>query len=234
MSCPLIANAEVARFTRVDSCGRVVCGADNAYTMDCFATLAMNRNVEDGTDVTYKAANGKVCGYKKGCPTFLGYDIELSFFGVSPEFIELTTGQPPYAGFDGELIGYDDCSIQCDSGFAIELWAQVLGEEVCPDEATTDGAWVYFLLPWVTNGQLGDLEIGSEAVNLTLSGSTRANARWGVGPYNVQAADIAQTPGPLLTPLGANCHRRTMITTISPPTVTCDYQAVPLIGVCAP
>ncbi|MFF4391440.1 hypothetical protein ACFY0G_32325 [Streptomyces sp. NPDC001552] len=199
--------------------------------MDCFATLAMNRLVEDGTDVQYKAANGRVCGFKKGCPSFNGFDIELAFFGVSPEFIELTTGQPTYAGFDGDLIGFDDCSIQCDSGFAIELWAQVLGPEVCPDEAITDGAWVYFLLPWVTNGQLGDLEIGSEAVNLTLTGTTRANARWGIGPYNVQAANVAQTPGPLLTPLGENCHRRTFITTIAPPAVTCEYQPV-TGGVC--
>ncbi|KPI33265.1 hypothetical protein OV450_1353 [Actinobacteria bacterium OV450] len=234
MSCPLIANAETIRVTRVDSCGRVVCGADNSYVLDCFATLAMNVNTEDGTDVEYKAANGKVCGFKRGCPSFRGYDVELTFYGVSPEFIELTTGQSPYAGFDGALIGYDDCSIQCDSGFAIELWAQVLGEEVCPNTPTTDGAWIYFLLPWVTNGQLGDLEIGSEAVNLVLSGSTRANSRWGIGPYNVQAADVAQTPGPMLTPLGENCHRRSFITTIAPPVVTCDYQPVPLIGVCAP
>lgn len=234
MSCPLIANADVIRVTRVDACGRPVCGAGNSFVFDCFATLAMNVNTEDGTDVSYKAANGKNCGFKKGCSTFNGYDVELHFFSISPEFIELTTGQPVYAGFDGVPIGFDDCSIKCDTGFAIEMWAEVLGEDVCPEDVLTEGAWVYFLLPWVTNGQLGDLEVGSEAVDLVLNGATRANGKWGIGPYNVQAQDIAQTPGPMLTPLGAECHRRTFLTTIQPPTVSCDYQAVPVTPVCAP
>lgn len=234
MSCPLIANADVIRVTRIDSCGRPICGPENSYVFDCFATLGMAVNNEDGTDVKYTAANGRTCGYKKGCPSFLGFDVELHFFQISPEFIELTTGQPVYFDFAGAPIGYDDCSIKCDTGFAIELWAEVLGEDACPDDPAAEASWVYFLLPWVTNGQLGDIELGAEAVDLSLTGSTRTNGRWGVGPYSVQAADLANTPGPMLTPLGAECHRRTFITTIAPPAVSCDYQAVPVTAVCAP
>ncbi|MFE7782980.1 hypothetical protein [Streptomyces nigrescens] len=136
MPCPLIANADAIRVTRLDRCGRPVCGEDN------------------------------------------GYDIELNFFSVSPEFIEITTGNPVVYGFDGKPIGYDDCSLKCDSGFALELWAEVLGEDVC-DSDGGEGAWIYFLLPWVTNGMLGDLEIGNEAVSLTLNGATRAGGGWG-------------------------------------------------------
>jgi len=233
MSCPLIANADTVRITRLDACGRPICAADSAYVFDCFATLAMNPNVDDGTDVEYKAANGKLCGFKKGCPTFKGYDLELHFFSISPEFVDIATGNPVYHGFDGAAIGYDDCDVQCKSGFALELWAEVLDATACELDAT--GKWVYFLLPWVTNGVIGDLEVGSEAVDLSLTGSTRNGGGWGVGPYNVQPADLAGTPGPLLTPLGATCHRRTFITSTPPPTVTCDYQ--PVVGtpaVCAP
>lgn len=228
MSCPLIANADVIRLTRVDSCGRPVCGTDNGYVFDCFATLAMNVNSDDGTEVEYKAANGRVCGYKKGCPTFKGYDVELHFFQISPEFVDIATGQPVVFGYDSKPIGYDDCSIQCNSGFALELWAEVLGED-CPDNAV--GQWVYFLLPWVNGGIIGDLELGSEAVDLTLTASTRAGGRWGVGPYDVVAKDAANTASPLLTPLGSACHRRTIITTIAPPTPSCDYTPV-TGGVC--
>ncbi|MFC8466004.1 hypothetical protein [Streptomyces sp. NPDC057250] len=185
----------------------------------------MNPLIEDGEDVSYKAANGRQCGFKRGCPTFNGYDLELNFFSVSPEFIELTTGNPVVFGFDGEPIGYDDCSLKCDSGFAIELWAEVIGEE-CRENA--QGQWIYFLLPWVTNGVLGDMEIGSEAVSLTLSGASRAGGGWGVGPYNVLATNAANAPGPMLTPIDESCHRRTFITTIAPPTAVCDY--VPVTG----
>lgn len=196
MSCPLIANANasVARVTRVDGCGRPVCGDDSGFVFDCFASLSMARNVEEGTDVEYRAANGRVCGFKRGCPSFRGFDVTLNFFAVSPEFIEITTGQPVVYGFDGVTpIGYDDCSIQCNSGYARELWAEVLGEDVFPEEATGDGAWIYFLLPWLANGQLGDIEVGSEAATLTLTGATRAGGRWGVGPYDVMPIDAAGT-----------------------------------------
>lgn len=223
MSCPLIANADVIRVTRLDACGRPVCGEDNGFVFDCFATLGMNPNVEDGEDVEYKAANGRVCGFKRGCPSFRGYDIELNFYSISPEFIELTTGNPVVYGYDGQPIGYDDCSVKCDSGFALELWAEVLGEE-CDDGA--QGQWIYFLMPWVSNGMLGDMEIGSEAVTLTLSGATRAGGSWGVGPYDVMPVDAAGTPGPMLTPLDANCHRRTFVTSVPPPQPTCDYTPV--------
>ncbi|NGO66804.1 hypothetical protein G5C65_00185 [Streptomyces sp. SB3404] len=226
MPCPLIANADVIRVTRVDRCGRPVCGEDNGFVFDCFATLAMNANVEEGEDVAYTAANGRQCGFKRGCPTFNGYDIELNFFSVSPEFVEITTGNPVVYGFDGEPIGYDDCSIQCNSGFALELWAEVLGEDVCDADATGDGAWIYFLMPWVTNGQLGDLEVGNEAVSLVLNGATRAGGGWGTGPYDIMPTDAAGTPGPLLTPLGSNCHRRTFVTSVAPPEPVCAYTPV--------
>ncbi|MFG2626551.1 hypothetical protein [Streptomyces sp. NPDC048473] len=54
-----------------------------------------------------------------------------------------------------------------------------------------------------------DLELANETVNFTLTGSTRTGGKWGVGPYDVMAQDAAGTPGPMLTPLGSTCYRRT-------------------------
>jgi hypothetical protein len=223
MSCPLIANADVIRITRVDQCGNPVCGDDNSFVAECFSSIAMNNNVDDGDDIEYKAANGKVCGYRKACPTFRGYDMELNIFSVSPEILELLTGQPVVLGFDGTPIGIDTCGVACKSGFALELWAEVLGEE-CAEGA--QGQWLYFLLPWISNGLLGDLEVGSEAVTLQITGATRAGGSWGVGPYDVMPIDAAGTPGPMLTPLGSDCHRRIFLTTTPPPTPSCEYQPV--------
>ncbi|GGZ23289.1 hypothetical protein GCM10010387_15510 [Streptomyces inusitatus] len=227
MTCQFIANADTIRVTRLDSCGRPICGVDNGFVFDCFAELAMNVNVEDGEDVEYKAANGRLCAFKRGCPSFRGYDLELTFHAVSPEFIEITTGNPVVFGFDGQPIGYDDCTIQCHTGFALELWAEVIGEDLCEADGT-GGQWIYFLLPWVTNGYLGDLAPGSEAVSLTLSGATRTGGGWGVGPYDVMPINAGGTAGPLLTPVGQSCHRRTFRTSIEPPEPICDY--VPVTG----
>ncbi|MET8276889.1 hypothetical protein AB0P40_28145 [Streptomyces sp. NPDC079189] len=188
----------------------------------------MNPNTEDGNDVSYKAANGRQCGFNRGCPTFNGYDVEVNFFSVSPEFLEITTGNPVIYDYSGKPVGYDDCSLQCNGGFALEMWAEVLGEDVCAADGTGDGAWIYFLLPWVTNGILGDLEVGSEAVTLQLTGATRAGGGWDRGPDDVIATDAAGTPGQLLTPRGSTCHRRTLVTTVAPPEPVCDY--VPVTG----
>ncbi|MEU8472603.1 hypothetical protein AB0F30_32765 [Streptomyces sp. NPDC029006] len=144
MSCPLIATADVFRVTRVDQCGSPITGPKNAFVVECFSSVAFNTNVDDGDDIEYKAANGKVCGFRKGCPTFRGFDVEINFFAVSPELIELLTGNPVYVDASGKVIGTDSCSLQCKSGFALELWAEVLGEE-CEEGAK--GQWVYFLLP---------------------------------------------------------------------------------------
>lgn len=38
--------------------------------------------------------------------------------------------------------------------------------------------------------------------------------------------DAAGTAGPLLTPLGPTCHRRTFVTTVEPPEPLCEYTPV--------
>ncbi|MCF3960613.1 hypothetical protein [Streptomyces fuscigenes] len=227
MAAPLISNAATVRLTRVDGCGRPVCGDDASYVTDCFASVEMEANTDDGTDVTFTAANGRQCGFKKGCPTLNGYDLTFTFFQASPEMIEIMTGSPVYFGYDNKPIGFDSCSIPCNTGFALEVWTDVLGDDVC-DDPNAQGAWVYFLLPWVTGGLLGDLELANEAVNLELTGSTKAGGKWGVGPYDVQAVDAAGTPGQMLTPLGSTCHRRTFITSIAPPEPDTTY--IPVAG----
>ncbi|WP_329368709.1 hypothetical protein OG896_24500 [Streptomyces sp. NBC_00669] len=228
MSAPLISNAATVRITRVDGCGRPVCGPEGSYVTECFASVEMAANTDDGTDITFKAANGRQCGYKKGCPTFNGFDVTFDFFEASPELIELMTASPVFYDYSGAPIGFDSCSIPCRGGFAIEVWTDVLGPDVCPEEDTGDGAWVYFLLPWVTNGQIGDLTLADEAVTLELTGATRDGGRWGVGPYDVMAQDKAGTPGPMLTPLDNSCHRRMFITNIAPPEPSTTY--VPVTG----
>ena len=223
MTCDLIANADVVRVTKLDQCGRPIAGL-NSFVSECVASLAMNPNIDEQDDVIYRAANGSLCGVKRGCPTLLGYDLEYNFFQVSPELTDVLTGNPVVMDFAGTPVGNDDCAIQCDRGFAIELWSELIGA-TCT--ATGFQRYLYTLIPWVTNGYVNDLEIGSEQVTFQLGGASRAGGQWGTGPYNVVATDAANTPGRMLTPLGNTCHRRMQITTIQPPVPSCDYQTVP-------
>jgi hypothetical protein len=224
VSCPLIANASVMRITRVDECGAPVEGPNNAFVAECFSSIAMANVTDEQDDIIYRAANGKVCGYRKGCVSFLGFDVTLSVYSVSPELLEIITGNPVVMPATGTApIGIDTCSVQCNTGFALELWVEVLGE-ACTGE---DPQFLYILIPWITNGIIGDLEIGSESVTLELTGSTRANGAWGVGPYNVQEG-VGGACGPMLTPLGDTCHRRIFTSACPPPVASCDYVAVPV------
>jgi hypothetical protein len=126
-------------------------------------------------------------------------------------------------------IGFDSCGINCGPGFALEFWTELVGQN-CTDTGLP--RYLYTLLPWVTNAYLSDLEIGSEQVTFQLVGSTRAGGQWDVGPYNV-ILNGAEPPvaGPMLTPLGATCHRRMFITTVAPPVPDplCDYSTVPAL-----
>lgn len=223
MSCLLWGGAATIRVTRVDQCGIPVVGPDNAYVTECFASVSMTNLISEGTDLEYKSPQGVLCGYKKGCPTFLGFDVTANIHNGSPELVGLMTGSPAYLGTGGDVIGFDTCSIPCDTGFALELWGELVGSENC---ANTQKQYMYILLPWVTNGILGDLELGAEAVTFALNGSTRAGGQWGVGPWDVQPG-VGNVPGPMLTPLGDTCHRRIFTTTVAPPAASCDPIAVP-------
>ena len=192
---------------------------------ECVASVGMAPNIDTQDDVIYRAANGTLCGVKRGCPTLLGYDLTLDFFQVSPQLTSVLTNQPEVLDAGGELVGTDDCSIQCSGGFALEFWAELVGQN-CTD--TGDPRYLYVLLPWVSNAYISDLTIGSEQVTFQLLGNTKSGGRWGVGPYDV-VQDAEGAPSPMLTPLGPSCHRRMQIVTVAPPVPDpeCDFATVP-------
>jgi hypothetical protein len=223
MTCNFISNASVLRFTRLDNCGKPVSGATNGFVTECFASVAMAPNTDEQDDKLYKAANGKLCAFKKGCLTLLGYDVTITLEFVSPELIDILTQQPVVLPATGTVpVGWDDCSIPCNGGFGLEIWTELLGEP-CPTSGNPQ--FLYTLLPWIQNGYIGDIELGSETVNLEITGATRAGGAWDVGPYLV-TRDALAAPSKMLTPLGATCHRRNMIVDVAPPTATCTYQTV--------
>lgn len=224
MPCPKLAEGDVVRITRVDSCGRPVEGEDNAVVSECWASVQMEPNVNTGTDIEMVSMNGRSCAFKRACPDFRGFDNTGTFFEASPEMIEILTGNPVYFDYDGNPIGWDDEQVACNTGFALEIWQQIIGDE-CVEGVS--GQWFYWLEPWLTGGVLGGVTVNSEGLNFTLTAATRDASQWSLGPWDVQAQDALNTAGPLLTPIGSAGHRRAFITTIAPPTADCGYVTVP-------
>lgn len=222
--CPKLAEGEVVRITRVDSCGAPVEGEGNAFVDDCWASVLMAPNVEAGTDVDFRAMNGRSCGFKRGRPSFRGFDLTGSFYSASPEMIDLLTGNPVVDDYAGDPAGWDDCAVSAAEGFALEIWQNVVGED-CPEGAEAN--YWYWLLPWITNGVLGDVTVSQEGVTFELTAATRSGGRWSLGPWDVQAQDALGTAGPLLTEIGTDCHRRSFLTSAAPPDAVCDYVTVP-------
>src|SRR5688572_16719533 len=129
MPCPKLAEGDVVRLTRVDQCGRPEAGADNAVQSECWSSVLMAPNVNAGTDIEMLNMRGRTCGFKRACPDFRGFNVTANFWEASPEQIELLTGNPVYLDEAGAPIGWDDCQVSCDSGFALEIWQQVVGQE---------------------------------------------------------------------------------------------------------
>lgn len=225
--CPKLAEGEVVRITRVDSCGAPEEGAGNAFVDDCWASVAMAPVTEAGTDIRFRGANGNSCGFKRGRPSLDGFDLTFTFFSASPEMVELLTGNPVYDDYNGDPIGWDDSCPTVGAGFAFEVWQNIVGED-CPTDG--DGLWFYWLLPWVQNGQLGEVTVSNEGVNFVLTANTRSNSRWYLGPWDVQAQDAIGTAGPLLEVVGSECHRRGFMTSIEPPTAACATIVVPTVN----
>ena len=226
MGCPKLAEGSAIRLTRVDSCGRPVEGEDNAVQDDCWASVQMEPNVRTATDIELIGMTGQTCAFKRGRPDFRGFDVTATFFGASPEEIEILTGNPVYFDHDGNPVGWDDCQVSVAEGFALEIWQEVIGEECAED--SDSGQWFYWLLPWLTGGVLGGVTVGAEGLQFTLTAATRANNLWYLGPWDVQAQDSEGTAGPLLTPIGSTCHRRSFLTTVAPPSdIECGYITVP-------
>lgn len=223
MSCIFIANLSTIRLTRLDACGAPVTGPDNGIVFDCIASLSMSPQYAERDEVLYQSARGTICARKPACQILTSFETTLTVQAISPEFIELMTGSPVYLGAGGDPVGWDDCVVDCNRSVALEFWAETIGGE-CGAGLVP---YLYGVLPWMQGGTIGDIEIGSEAVELEYTATTRNGGGWGVGPYNVQDG-IGGTPGPMLTPLGDECHRRIFSTLVPPPAASCDYTAVPV------
>lgn len=232
---PLI-RGRAMRVTRLDGCGATVLGPTSQVVSKGFVTVTLTPVNDEGTTITVVNANGENCINDVPTPRFLNYTAEVVFCNVNPDLINITTGNPIVYDAavtpQGVGFGVDSNVDQSASGFALEVWSNT------PSSACTPGqsqAYGYFLLPFLKGGTVGDITIGNDAVNFTLTGAaTKDGNQWGVGPYNV-TKNGSGVVGKLNTAIPTVRHLHLELTTVAPPTEVCGAIAlgVPATGATA-
>jgi hypothetical protein len=217
------------RVTRLDACCNPP-AAGTACAMvvsDGFVSVAYAKNIAEGTDIEVRKADGTLCVTDQSCPEMKWIDLTITLCQVDPDLLQIMTGAPLAVNYLGTKVGVGDVEdIPCVN-FALEVWTDIPTQVCLPGSVKQYG---YFLTPCVTNGIVaGDLTIENDAASFTVTARTKAGSAWGTGPagYDVDGADAANTPGPLLTPIGVREHRRMQLVTIPPPVAVCGCQVMP-------
>lgn len=214
------------RVTELDSCGALLTGGTQIAT-DGFTTMTLSAEVEEGTEIIVRKASGALCVNEKMADSFKRFTIEIEFCGVNPSLLALVTNAEEY--LDGtEVIGFTVPEGEILKWFALELWTGLSGVVCAPGTEEASG---YVLLPFITAGVLGDIEItGEDAITFSLNGAaTKGGNQWGVGPYNVYATAAAPTtPAPLPEAVDPFDHLLMIETNIAPPPEACDPAPIPV------
>lgn len=210
------------RVTSLNGCGVPNYGEEASAVTDGFISVAFTAQTTDAEPIEITNANGDICARDPGQAKFNGYQLELTFCGVLPCVFEMLTGQPPVQDVNGQTVGFRmNSSIdQSSSAFALELWAGVPGVACDPTNPTAQGSYGYVLVPFVSQGVIGDFTIENGAVNFVVSGaSTKDGNAWGAGPYDV-VEDAAGNAAQLPEILDGDDHLYVVWTSIAPPEPT--------------
>jgi hypothetical protein len=174
------------RVTTLSECGQVPAAAtpDAVLATDGFVTVSLSSEIEDGTEIVTKKADGSLCVNEKFASSFKRFMVDIEFCQVNPSLLSMITNAEPYEDGAGEVIGFTVGEGYIDKKFAFELWTGMAGAE-CGSAGQSAGG--YLLLPYLNAGTLGDVEINGESeVTFSMTGAyTIGGNNWGVGPYNV-------------------------------------------------
>ncbi|AXH70142.1 major tail protein [Microbacterium phage KaiHaiDragon] len=208
------------RVTETDNCGAIFTGAMQIST-DGFVSITLSSEIEEGTEIIVRKASGALCVNEKMADSFKRFTVEIDFCGVNPSLLALVTNAEEYS--DGEdVIGFTVPEGEIKKWFALELWTGLSGVVCAPGAEEASG---YILLPFVTAGVLGDIEInGEDGITFQMTGAaTKGGNQWGNGPYNVYGSPAGKLPEPI-DPFD---HLLMIETTIAPPPEACDPAPVP-------
>lgn len=194
-------------------------GTPDSYVVsDSFINLSLTAELEEPDEFTVKLANGKLCINEIGVATLKRYTVEVSLCNADPDLFEIIGGVNKVLDFNGDVVGYEvDEDLAFGSKFSLEFWTRVPIDQCDPSGNNT---YVYWLLPCLQNGRVGDITIENGPLEFTFTADALPSHAWGQGPYDVVAQDALNTPGPLLAPISLKTALHVQTTTIDPPCVS--------------
>lgn len=194
-------------------------------TSESFITLSLTAEIEDPDEFIVKLANGKLCINETGCATLKRYNVEIEVCNADPDLFEVISGVDTVVDYNGDVVGFEiDQNLGDCNKFGLEWWTKVVGDE-CVDSTTGATQFLYWILPCVNNGRIGDLTFENGPLTWTLSGEAQPSSTWGTGPYNVVAINSGNDAGPLLVAMGDDTALHVQYTTIIPPVEVCGCQS---------
>jgi len=218
---------KMLRVTELDSCGVPLTTGEYVAT-DGFVSITLSAEVEDGTEIVVRKANGSLCVNEKMADSFKRFTVEIHFCGVNPSLLGIVSNAEPYS--DGgtptaDIIGFTVAEGEIQKWFSLELWTGLTGQVCAPGADEASG---YILLPFVVAGVLGDLEVtGEDAVDFSITGAaTKGGNQWGVGPFDVVKDDLGAS-APLPVAIDAFDHLLMIDTALAPPPSACDPSPIP-------
>lgn len=219
-----LVRGRVARFTRLDGCGRPLYGDNNQAVSRGTTSVAVTSATTSTDEVLVTNMAGVTLMREASVTSIAGFGVELVFAEMDPEAFSLITNQPVVIDADGNVSGIDIKTdlVLTGAGFALEVWAGAPEGDACDDVASV-GNFGYFLMPFLQGGTLGDFSIENGAISFTLTGATTKNGNaWLRGPYDVELNNNVtvgqpKVPGPMVQPIGATTALRLIGVGVAPP-----------------
>jgi hypothetical protein len=200
---------KVVRLTRLDNCGDVVEGSCTTVVSDCFVSVTMAADVEEGDEYLQKNAWGDFCINDKDIDRIKRVNVTIEFAEINPDTLDIVANASPVIS-SGDTIGATFGPETQTEAFALEVWTKRTNPENC---APGQEEYGYFLVPFIKNGRIdGDVTIENGALTLSMVGQAfEAPASWDEGPY----AD-----NPFVESFPAGDFFGMVVTDVQPPTVT--------------
>ena len=84
------------RVTPLDTCGKFDKAQHKPVATSGFVSVKLAAEVEDGTEITVRKADGSLCVNEKQSNTFKYLTVELEFCGVNPSVLDIVTNATKY------------------------------------------------------------------------------------------------------------------------------------------
>jgi hypothetical protein len=200
---------KVVRLTRLDECGDVVEGSCTTVVSDCFVSVTMTGEIEEGDEYLQKNAWGDFCINDKDVDRIKRVNVMIEFAEINPDALDIIANAQPVIS-SGDTIGSTFGPNTQSESFALEVWTKRTNPENCD---ATSPEYGYFLVPFVKNGRIdGDVLIENGALTVSVMGQAfEAPASWDEGPY---------AENPFVESFPAGDFFGMVVTTVQPPSVT--------------